>query len=127
MFRKPLQQTLKADHTSRVSRCAVCIRRYVTEESFTDRNRTPHVNSHNSFGQPTANYYPKDTSNEIEDHPRNLNYYYEHQRNHGSGWLRTSSQHKQQLQNPNSRKSYRLLPALKWRSRNHKSQEVKEY
>ena len=31
-FRKPLQQTLKADHTSRVSRCAVCQRRRVSEE-----------------------------------------------------------------------------------------------
>lgn len=34
MFRKPVQQTLKADHTSRVSRCAVCLRRRVTEESY---------------------------------------------------------------------------------------------
>lgn len=33
MFRKPSQQTLKADHTSRVSRCAVCIRRRVTEDT----------------------------------------------------------------------------------------------
>lgn len=31
-FRKPLQQTLKADHTSRVSRCAVCRRRLVNED-----------------------------------------------------------------------------------------------
>ncbi|XP_071576981.1 collagen alpha-2(IV) chain-like [Temnothorax nylanderi] len=40
MFRKPLQQTLKADHTSRVSRCAVCLRRRVTEvlKPFTSNN-----------------------------------------------------------------------------------------
>lgn len=41
MFRKPLQQTLKADHTSRVSRCAVCIRRRVVTEvlkPFTSNN-----------------------------------------------------------------------------------------
>lgn len=44
MFRKPLQQTLKADHTSRVSRCTVCLRRRVTEvlKPFTSNNeRTP--------------------------------------------------------------------------------------
>lgn len=34
MFRKPSQQTLKADHTSRVSRCAVCLRRRVTEPNY---------------------------------------------------------------------------------------------
>lgn len=32
MFRKPLPQTLKTDHTSRVSRCAVCIRRRMNED-----------------------------------------------------------------------------------------------
>lgn len=31
-FRKPLQQTLKADHTSRISRCSVCRRRLVNED-----------------------------------------------------------------------------------------------
>jgi len=35
MFRKPQQQTLKADHTSRVSRCAVCLRRRVIDDSRT--------------------------------------------------------------------------------------------
>lgn len=34
MFRKPLQQTLKQDHTSRVSRCAVCRRQRVTESNY---------------------------------------------------------------------------------------------
>lgn len=33
MFRKPQPQTLKADHTSRVSRCAVCVRRQIIEEN----------------------------------------------------------------------------------------------
>ena len=33
MFRTPVPQTLKADHTSRVSRCAVCIRRQITEDT----------------------------------------------------------------------------------------------
>lgn len=33
MFRKPQPQTLKADHTSRVSRCAVCLRRQVIEDN----------------------------------------------------------------------------------------------
>ncbi|XP_017766424.1 PREDICTED: collagen alpha-1(IV) chain-like, partial [Eufriesea mexicana] len=32
MFRKPQPQTLKMDHTSRVSRCAVCLRRRLTDE-----------------------------------------------------------------------------------------------
>lgn len=32
MFRKPIPQTLKTDHTSRVSRCVVCLRRRVTED-----------------------------------------------------------------------------------------------
>lgn len=31
MFKRPEQQTLKADHTSRVSRCAVCLRRRPAE------------------------------------------------------------------------------------------------
>lgn len=31
MFRRPTQQTLKTDHTSRVSRCTVCLRRRIVE------------------------------------------------------------------------------------------------
>lgn len=50
MFRKPLQQTLKADHTSRVSRCTVCLRRRVTEvlKPFTSNNER----ASNNWGVP---------------------------------------------------------------------------
>ena len=41
MFRRPIPQTLKTDHTSRVSRCAVCLRRRVTEDHRQDVGRVP--------------------------------------------------------------------------------------
>jgi len=66
MFRKPQQQTLKADYTSRVSRCAVCIRRRVIEERidrrvlkpFTANNERPPSNIF--YPQPPSPHYPTD-------------------------------------------------------------------
>lgn len=63
MFRRPIPQTLKADHTSRVSRCAVCIRRRVTEDQHarTPRPFTPN-GQRDQVGNiqypPPHSYYP---------------------------------------------------------------------
>lgn len=45
MFRKPQSQTLKADHTSRISRCSVCRRRQIIENN----------NNNSKFKQFTSN------------------------------------------------------------------------
>lgn len=59
MFRKPLPQTLKTDHTSRVSRCTVCLRRRVTEDSH---SRTLKPFKSNGQKHPPSNvHYPPQT------------------------------------------------------------------
>lgn len=57
MFRKPLQQTLKADHTSRVSRCAVCIRQRVSEDPYS-RTAVLKPFTSNNERAPNNVYYP---------------------------------------------------------------------
>ena len=90
MFRKPLQQTLKLDHTSRVSRCAVCQRRRVSEE-YVDRLKPHRGNTYTprGYSDPERNRYPEKVypdANEEEERtnvkapPRSRNQYPEWQR-----------------------------------------------
>lgn len=109
MFRKPQQQTLKTDFTSRVSRCTVCIRRRVTELAGGGGRGRGHGGISGEVGHgggprtPTANYRPDDpASNEIEGNGQG---YYEQQRNPYADWrrypaqsYRYQQQHQQQQQ-----------------------------
>lgn len=101
MFRKPQQQTLKTDHTSRVSRCSVCVRRHVRETN--DQRITSHEQHRNQhrghydnqqqtidnygFRQPTVNFDGEnESSNEIELGSRDN--YLQHQRNQAVDYWR---------------------------------------
>lgn len=58
MFRKPSQQTLKADHTSRISRCAVCLRRRVTEDPY-GRSLKPFTSNGRKESAGNIRYQPR--------------------------------------------------------------------
>lgn len=66
MFRKPQQQTLKADHTSRVSRCAVCIRRQVIDD-YSGRFKPFTSNSSRYIPSPQNHRFPPPSS--VDSHP----------------------------------------------------------
>lgn len=72
MFRKPLQQTLKTDHTSRVSRCAVCLRRRITEDRFV-RPEVGNIHLRPTNYQPQPPRYPTDYSRQRVQPGRNRN------------------------------------------------------
>ena len=134
-FRKPLQQTLKTDHTSRVSRCAVCIRRRVVEDSASrSHGSLPSYHSSGGLRQPTASFHPDDASNEIEGGSQG----YYHHRSSASDWRRfppqrqqqqqqQQQQHLQHLQQQRQQQQQQQWPQSYTRDRNQYNRRVPEH
>lgn len=116
MFSKPVQKTLKTDHTSHVSRCSVCQRRRAV-------NQEPATSSFQH--QPSASYHPEDLDNDLDYDLTNQNYY-QHQRNPGNWQYHTPDRTLQPVYNHKdhliieNRENKRLLDQTKKQAGRHK-------